>query len=271
MEETPTIQLPKWLDDLIFNELGAKYCRQNATMTNIDDDKEKALNYLGTYFPRSYAEAYLLFSALFKEERQAYIGKNELSIFDFGCGTGGEIIGLLTAIEEKLPEVQSVEIVAFDGNNDALRLYEQVLAKFKVLSKVAVNNQIFPTKVTDFYDLSIVEDVLTNDFDLIITFKAICEFVTKQQFEQQNPYEHIVKTFLPKLKNDGYMVLEDITVPVSYGVSEEWLPKIMDKGLSETECEVVYDNPNYNIAIYVNHSRKKDDVSKVAWRIIKMK
>lgn len=269
MEETPTIQLPKWLDDLIFNELGAKYCRQNATMTNIDDDKEKALNYLGTYFPRSYAESYILFSALFEEERLAFIGKEQLSIFDFGCGTGGEIIGLLTAIEEKLPEVQSVEIVAFDGNNSALRLYEQVLKNLRKRSRLKVKSRIFPAKIVDFYDLSIVNEVINLKFDLIITFKAICEFVSKQQFEQQNPYEHIVKTLLPKLNKNGLMVLVDITVPIYNGISEEWLPKMMDKGLKATDCEVVFYNPGYNISIYITHSHKVNDVSKVAWRVIK--
>ena len=269
MEEIPKIQLPLWLDDLIFKDLRAKYCRQNATMTNIDDDKEKALNYLGTYFPRSYAEAYLLFSALFEEEHKQFDGKTELSVFDFGCGTGGEIIGLLTAMEEKLPEVQKVEVVALDGNYSALRLYEQILANYRKRSRLNVKSRIIPTKIVDFYDLSILDDVINQKFDLIITFKAICEFVSKQQFEQQNPYEHIVKTFLPKLNDDGYMTLVDITVPIFNGISEEWIPKMMDKGLNATGCEVVFYNPGYNISIYISHSHKVNDVSKVAWRVIK--
>ena len=57
---TNNILLPQWLDNLIFNELNAKYCPSFSTMTNIDDDKEKTLNYLGTYFPRSYAESYTI-------------------------------------------------------------------------------------------------------------------------------------------------------------------------------------------------------------------
>ena len=64
-------------------------------MTNIDDDKAKTLNYLGTYFPRSYAESYCIFSEYFKSNNSDFADKEELSIFDFGSGTGGEIIGLL--------------------------------------------------------------------------------------------------------------------------------------------------------------------------------
>ncbi|MBO7461692.1 MAG: class I SAM-dependent methyltransferase [Bacteroidales bacterium] len=267
MEETYEITLPQWLDDYIFNELGANYCPRYSDMVNIDDNKEKTLNYLGTYFPRSYAEACVLFTAFFDEEKRRYANKNKLTIFDFGCGTGGEIIGLLTAIEELLPNVVEVEIVALDGNPFALRQYEKMSAKFNERSRLNVKNRLFPITIDDFYDLSIVDEVITQKFDLIITFKAICEFVSKQQFEQHNPYGHIVRTFLPKLVDDGYMVLEDITVKSD--VNEEWLPKMMDKGLQENGCEIVYENPNYNIAIYVNHSRKTNDVTKVAWRVIK--
>ena len=267
MSETNTITLPTWLDDFIFNEFGANYCPRNSNMTNIDDDKDRALNYLGTYFPRSYAEAYLLFTELFDIEKSHYCTKTKLSVFDFGCGTGGEIIGLLTAIEELLPNVVEVEIVALDGNPFALRQYEKMSAKFNERSRLNVKNRLFPVTIEDFYDLSIVDEVIKQNFDLIITFKAICEFVSKQQFEQHNPYGHIVRTFLPKLVDDGYMVLEDITVKSD--VNEEWLPKMMDKGLQDNGCEVVYENPNYNIAIYVNHSRKNNDVTKVAWRVIK--
>lgn len=266
MEETPTIQLPKWLDDLIFNELGAKYCRQNATMTNIDDDKEKALNYLGTYFPRSYAESYILFSALFEEEKQAFIGKDQLSIFDFGCGTGGEIIGLLTAIEEKLPHIKKVTIDGFDGNQISLRYCDNIVNKFLNNTSLQVAFYPIPKKIDDFYDFSVINSTLSENYDLIITFKAICEFVTKQQFEQKNPYEYIVDNLLPKLQSDGFMVLVDVTVYSN--VTEQWLPNIMDKGLKETKGVVINKNPLYNQAIYVSHSLKENDISKIAWRII---
>jgi hypothetical protein len=56
-----SVTLPNWLNELIFETLGAKYCRSNADMTVIDWDKNDILNYLGTYFPRSYAEAYTIF------------------------------------------------------------------------------------------------------------------------------------------------------------------------------------------------------------------
>lgn len=94
------MRIPEWLDNYIFNELNATYCRSNADITVIDWDKGQILNYLGTYFPRSYVEAYSIFNEYFQENPFALQGKDSISILDFGCGTGGEIIGLITAIKE---------------------------------------------------------------------------------------------------------------------------------------------------------------------------
>ena len=55
------VHLPKWLDEYIFTQLKANYCPSCSDMTVIDWDKSNVLNYLGTYFPRSYAEAYCIF------------------------------------------------------------------------------------------------------------------------------------------------------------------------------------------------------------------
>ena len=61
------MELPLWLDALIYDELKAQYCPRRSNMTNIDDDMEESLNYLGTYFPRSYVEAYCIFSDYFQK------------------------------------------------------------------------------------------------------------------------------------------------------------------------------------------------------------
>lgn len=70
-----SVNLPKWLDDLIFSKMGAKYCCSNADMTVIDWDKSDILNYLGTYFPRSFAEAYCIFTSYFELEKILGQGK----------------------------------------------------------------------------------------------------------------------------------------------------------------------------------------------------
>ena len=123
--------LPNWLDDLLFKNLKAKYCPSYVDMTNIDDDRDKTLNYLGTYFPRSYSEAYCIFDSFFINFGNSYASKEELSIFDFGSGTGGEIFGLLVVLNEQCPKLKKIRIVALDGNKEALLLYEEILDVFR--------------------------------------------------------------------------------------------------------------------------------------------
>lgn len=259
--------LPPWLDCLIFNDLKANYCRSNCDMTVIDWDKSDVLNYLGTYFPRSYTEAKGIFGDYFANAKADWEQREELSVFDFGCGTGGEIVGLLTVISEALPNVKVVHVHAFDGNQHALRLLESVLGEMKNHVSLEIDLQPMPFRLDDFYDLGLLDKVLKGQYDILMTFKAICEFVTKEQFEKANPYTHIAKFMLSKQKEDGITVLVDVTT--LNDVSKEWLPKMMDKGLANTNCKVTMRNVGYNQQYTVSHSHMQGDVSKVAWRIVK--
>lgn len=259
--------LPQWLDDLIYNELNGKYQPCNSEMTVIDWDKSDILNYLGTYFPRSYAESYCIFNNFFEKSPYFFSNKEELSIFDFGSGTGGEIIGLITIVEKYFSNIEKINVTAFDGNAHALRLYENIINKYCERTQTKINNNVVPITIDDFYDLTILESVLQKKYDIFISFKAICEFVTKQQFEEYNPYEHIARTFLPKLNDGGLMFLEDVTS--CNKTSQEWLPKMMDVGLRNIECEIIERNEGFNQTYYITHSKKNNDISKVAWRMIK--
>ena len=263
---TTAVTLPQWLDNLIFCQLGAKYQRSNSDMTVIDWDKKDVLNYLGTYFPRSYAEAYCIFTEFFRTGADRYTGKTELTVFDFGCGTGGEIIGLLSAISEYLPQINNVYVVAMDGNHHSLRLFESVIAEYTTRTRLCISHRIIPLTIDDFYDLHVMNSVLSGNFDIFMSFKAICEFVTKERFEQQNAYAHIAKTFLPRIKGDGIMVLADVST--YNNVSQEWLPMMMDEGIAQSQSRVLLRNEGYNQTFTVRHQKRPNDISKIAWRII---
>ena len=101
-------------------------------MTVIDWDKNDILNYLGTYFPRSYAEAYCIYSELFKSSNSPLKDKDAIRIFDFCCGTGGEIVGFITALADNCKNIKNVLIDALDGNDYGLRLSESVMQEPKV-------------------------------------------------------------------------------------------------------------------------------------------
>ena len=98
---TTSVQLPQWLDNLIFEQLGAKYCRTNDDMTVIDWNKSDVLNYLGTYFPRSYAESYCIFSEFLRQYPSTFAGKTDICIFDFGCGTAPQKCFILPEVSQR--------------------------------------------------------------------------------------------------------------------------------------------------------------------------
>lgn len=260
------VHLPKWLDEYIFSKLHASYCCSNSDMTVIDWGKKEVLNYLGTYFPRSYAESYCIYRDFFFRHFANWQKKKKLSVFDFGCGTGGEIIGLLATLNIYSLNVKEVNIFAFDGNLHALRLFEKVVCAYSSRININIEYRVIPVVIDDFYDLDVLDSIIPDGFDIMMSFKAICEFVTKERFEQQNAYSHIIRCLLPKLNLDGIMLFVDVT---SYNnVSQEWLPQMMDKGLAEAGCQVIQQNSGYNQIFTISHSRKKRDVSRVAWRII---
>lgn len=259
------IILPEWLDTFIFNERKARYCPSNCDMTVIDWDKGDIKNYLGTYFPRSYAESYCIFNEYFTKETNLQL-KSRISILDFGCGTGGEFFGLLSALENHYPNIKEVVVKAFDGNHYALREFEAIADEYQKHSRLKIECRPSAITIDDFYDLEILNDIFSDGYDIIITFKAVCEFVTKQQFEERNPYEHLSTFLLPKLKKGGLLLFVDVT---SYNETcHEWLPKMMDKGLSEHLGEIIWKNEGYNHTFSVSHSHKNADKSKVAWRMI---
>ena len=201
--ENKSVILPKWLDDLIFGILSAQYSKKNKDLVVLEWEKEEILCYLGTYFPRSFAESYHIFSTYFFKYKSQYQDKTTISLFDFGCGTGGELIGFIVAISEILPNIKVIELRALDGNVHELRYLEIILKETASITGVLIESRLMPIVIEDFYDMKVVTDVIAQKYDFVISFKAICEFVTKKQFAERNPYEHIINTFLPKLSDGG--------------------------------------------------------------------
>ena len=225
------------------------------------------LSYLGTYFPRSFAESYCIFSEYFSKFKHQYEANTSISLFDFGCGTGGEIIGFIVAVSEILPNIETIELRALDGNVHELRCLEVILAEAASITGLKIESQFMPITIDDFYDMNVVTDVITQKYDFIIAFKVICEFVTKKEFKEKNPYEHIINTFLPKLSERGIVCIADIT---TYNeVSKEWLTQMLDRASEICDVTVVNRNQGYNEAFFVSHSLKRCDKSKIAWRIYK--
>lgn len=266
-QNNSTVILPFWLDDFIYSQLGATYCKRNQDMVILEWNCQQILEYLGTYFPRSFAEGYTIFQKLIKDKSIDLITSKNIRVLDFGCGTGGELVGAILALNNASLDIENIHVKALDGNSYSIKLLEDILAQLSSEIKVDIIIDPCPTIIDDFYDLSTIDKIIGTNFDFIILSKVVCEFATKQQFDEINPYLHIIEKLLKKLKSDGLLYVSDIT---SYNKSsQKWLGNMMNEAINKVEGYLLLSNEGVNEAFTVSHSRKKQDVSKIAWRILR--
>lgn len=280
--------IPARIDDIIFNKLKAKYSPDHVKYEyNLNLSKEEVLVYLGTYFPRSYTEVYILIKELLVNSNyNSIIGfKDSINILDLGCGTGGDIIGLLSFVEEYLPEVKHVQVLAIDGNHEALRMFEKVLALFKSNSRLEIRETIGPVFVEEESDLDLISRVVSDKYDFIISCKAICEMLAKGRLCDK-AYKKTATILSKKLSSEGILLIEDVTIRIP--AANEFIPKVLNKELNE----FVRDNPEFSTLAPVScrdhgklckkgcffhheftlsHSHKSNDRSKIVYRFISHK
>ena len=211
--------------------------------------------------------------------------KNSINILDLGCGTGGDIFGLLSFIDEFLPYVESVQVLAIDGNHEALRMFEKVLALYKEKSRLDIKETIGPAYIDEECDLDVISKVVSDDFDFIISCKAICEMLAKRRISN-NAYKRTANLLANKLSSEGILLIEDVTIKIT-GINE-FIPILLNKELNE----FVKDNPEFSTLaplsckthgsnckngcffkreITLSHSQKSNDLSKIVYRFISRK
>lgn len=283
--------LPKWLDKIIYTDFEAIFePRPQEVVYNPDQSYEFVRIYLGTYFPRSYAEAFCIVNNLL--ENSNYLSNvytlEEVNILDFCCGTGGEIIGLIDVLQSKLPNLKRINIDAFDANPDAIlflyHLTESVIESGNIRVDININPQgIFVSSEQELSDLVNLTNV---QYHFIISFKALNEFIQHGTFANKNVYSLISSYFLPLLSDVGVLILSDVATKLNN--SELFYPQILNAGINSfvnscnNEFKTLYPYPCYfyektcngcymQDIFTVSHSRKRNDVSKVAYRIISRK
>ena len=74
------VKLPRYLDDYIFQNLGAIYRKSGPAFVSNRWDRAKTLEYLGTYFPRSYSESFCIFSDYFQIIGQDFVNDGRKNV-----------------------------------------------------------------------------------------------------------------------------------------------------------------------------------------------
>lgn len=272
-------RLPSWLDNFIFNTLQAEYAPDFQRFEyNLNLSHEENLKYLGTYFPRSYAETFCIFDNIFSNDviKSKYVRLTEVSILSVGCGTGGDIMGLLTIINKHFASIKRINVFAVDGNEDALNILTQIVEQ---ANRQFHKEVVLSIKQVVFDRINAID--LKSSFDFIITSKLINEIINKGKGGMDSSYYDFAKAFSPLLKQEGFMLILDVTTKVG---TSEFCPILLNRQVNQ----FVYEHPDFVSIIpipcankdncqvqcfsqkefTVSHSKFANDKSRVAYRIL---
>lgn len=279
--------LPAWLDNFIFSQLNAEYAPDFQKFGyNLNLTEEENKKYLGTYFPRSYAEAFCIFDNIFQNTKfqKNIFQKGILNILSVGCGTGGDLIGLLAVVEKYCDKNVTLNIWAVDGNKNALDILTRIVEAFKTITTKKINlsvlNFVFSTETGEY---TVTDEIKTREYDFVLSFKMITEIISAGKGIADNSYFHFLKTFVPLLSDNGLCVLLDVTTKQDH--CNTYNPILMNSQtnkalrelenyktilplscrLHETSCKATCFTQQH---FFVSHSKWAKDISKVTYRII---
>ena len=194
------------------------------------------IEYLHTYFFRSYAENYQIFTRTFENPaiRRHFQQKKDIRILAYGCGTGGDLMGTLAALHESGISGKVIQVVAVDINMDALKKCQYLIqhAANSLGNRIEVG--IVPHDVThNFrsgnYPLDFGLDRLGSEkFDIIQSSKMFNEIVSNNLRVYRAFLDQLVKS---GLADDGLALLLDVSVSrevTSKGrIGREWVARIL--------------------------------------------
>lgn len=274
--------LPHWLDRYIFENLNAKYAPEhNRYEYNLDLSNDELKVYLGTYFPRSYAELFCIIDNLFHHAviRNTIQEKSSIRILDFGCGTGGELLGFLTALDKYVTKPHDISISACDGSEDALAIIKQLVSQCAERSRHTISLGCRQKVMSKESDLN--RELLGVDFDFIICSKMACELLS-HGVVKTNVYSKLASILCPLLSKEGMLILLDVTTKDEK--QKYFYPQLMNHELNKYISEhrdystllPLSCGCNSNCTEYcfmqqtfmVSHSHKANDESRVCYRII---
>lgn len=278
-------RLPSWLDDYIFKTLHAQYAPNHERFDyNLDLSESDILKYLGTYFPRSYAESFCIFDNLFRNVGFAseFHTDAPINIAVVGCGTGGDLMGLLTVIGKYSSSNRKLNIIAVDGNSEALCILAQIVEKYKLLYKKDLSLTTIPHTFVDIKSFDTSAIGIAKSFDFILCSKMICELIASGCGCNDDAYYDYVTNFLPLLNERGIFYLLDVTTRQKHSTFN---PFLMNEQVQRAMVQIrdyVVISPIpcsffnlscknscfYQKTFTVTHSNIREDKSKVAYKLI---
>lgn len=222
--------LPKWLDDFIFN-LGALIRNDYIkAKNNLNNSPLENLIYLGTYFPRTYTEIKTIMDELSEGtdyfERQDIRSKSSFRILSVGCGTGGDVVSMIDSIREKTG-CRYFFVTLIDGNEDALEKCQKIISRQETENGLKIQKEVKIAKVTEPSDFQLIAgEMCSKKFDFIVTSKFINELIGK--FDKL--YSRFVTSFSALLDTTGLIIITDTTDQRAIGENSKdiYIPVLMN-------------------------------------------
>jgi hypothetical protein len=286
------LDLPDWLNAYLFDVLQAKYQQMPVEVKNcLDFNSEQSRNYIGIYFPRSYAETYCIFRALFSNDYivRCMKEKSMASILVLGAGTGGDTAGLLAAIHDRFLDIKNFELIVLDGNRHALEIYVKVIERQRSEYGVRVYGHTILSKIEQSMPVKWDGD---KKFDFILTSKMLTDLMMNHSYG--NPCFDFTKTYLPMLTEFGICAMLDVTIPVinTPGLRDKdrLFPKIMNMQINNALRDLRAEDRCFSTLLpercrnrnkqgcascdfisylfHVSHSCRQNDMEKIIYRVL---
>lgn len=273
------VEIPIWFDDFVFSNIGAKFSPDHHKFSrNIDLSGPDIKSYMGTYGMRSFGESKVIFSDLFSSDiiNEKFADKPSINILDFGAGTGGNLAGLIVAVNESFYNPPALNIVCIDGNKYMLDYVNHVLKYIQERNSSRLIYKTIHHIVRDEQDLEHLCDLADKQTDIIMSFKCLSEITTISDI-----YYKFTKILSDKLTQNGVLVILDVTTKDN---QIDFNPILLNEGISRFEKESNFRSiipvscGHYSKQCFqkcftqqqfrVSHSRRKNDLSKVAYRIV---
>lgn len=278
------VRLPDWVDSLLFDKLRARYdpdWQRFAENLDLSDDDQK--RYLGTYFPRSYAEQYCIIKNMMLNKRfkAPYDKLDTVAILDLCSGCGGDLVGAIVAVVESCPKLKSLLITVVEACETSITSLSTVIAECrKQFPSITIECKCARCKISSFEDIKNLDILEFAPYDIILFNKAGGELIRQGMTDA---YYKACETLVPMLNNTGIFCVLDVTTKDP--AENQFYPQIMNRQITQ----FIIDTNKYRTILplscrfyehtckkpcftqqnfFVSHRYKMKDFSKVAYRII---
>jgi hypothetical protein len=199
------IIIPDWLDNIVFNELNARFAPNFKKFArNLELSEEDVKDYLGTYHLRSFGEAAIIMDNLLSNRYifDELTKSNPIRILSIGSGTGGDLGGIISSIVQTFEIPSDIDIVSVDGNKHMLEYQKLFIDKLENHFEHTIRINTLEKRINTTDDLKAISEEVGSGWNIITTFKCLSEITSFP-----NIYYEFSRKFMPLLHEKGLMFI----------------------------------------------------------------